>query len=207
MLNGIRNQWKPLLFLCALRSHFSPLPGLAQLVFLLAWGHPLILLNLAHHGLFGCSSFIGSINWSFWSCVIHEWEATSEKFVTGRSRTLLWDESFLKVILVDPLTLSEKSMTTFVSLLYLAFIHEKILLLLTSNRKNRSEECCKGLWPCDYAVLMLSVTHNDDRKQHFLFHPATMLSEQGWSRGKQWLSDSSITLQKARWWGLNTVAS
>lgn len=207
MLNGTWSQWKPLLFLCALPSHFSLLPGLAQLVFLLAWGHPLILLNLAHRGLFGCSSFIGSINWSFWSCVIHEREATSEKFVTGRSRTLLWDVSFLKVILVDPLTLSEKSMTTFVSLLYLAFIHEKILLLLASNRKNRSGECWKGLWPCDYAVLMLSVTHSDDWKQHFLFRPATMLSEQGWSRGKQWLSDSFITLQKARWWGLNTVAS
>lgn len=194
------------IFVCIAKS-FLPTPGRAQLVQLLAWGHPLILVNLAHHGLFGCSSFIGSIDWSFWPCVIHEWEAISEKFVTGRSRTLLGDESFLKVILVDPLTLGEKSMATFVSLLSLAFIHEKILLLLASNRKNRSGERCRGLWPCDYAILKLSVTHSDDRKQHFLFHPATMLSEQGWPRGKQWSSDSSATLQRDRWWELTTVAS
>lgn len=125
----------------------------------------------------------------------------------GDQGLLLWDESVLKVILVDPLTLGEKNMTTFVSLLSLAFIHEKMLLLLASSRKNRSGECCRGLWPCDYAILMLSVTHSDDRRQHFLFYSATMLSEQGWPRGKQRSSDSSATLQRDRWWGLTTVAS
>lgn len=45
-----------LYYVCA---HFSPLPGLAQLVYLTkAWDHSLTLLNPAHRDLFGCSAFI-----------------------------------------------------------------------------------------------------------------------------------------------------
>lgn len=45
-----------LYYVCA---HFSPLPGLVQLVYLTeAWDHSLTLLNPAHRDLFGCSAFI-----------------------------------------------------------------------------------------------------------------------------------------------------
>lgn len=69
--------------------------------------------------------------------------------MTGRSRTfsLLWDESLLKVIPADLLTLREKSLAAFVSLASLAFILEEILPFFSTHKQEDRENVVKVFDP------------------------------------------------------------